>query len=56
MALTGIALLGIILIAEFTSFHACDTRVSRLHDFFGDGAEIPGTAIKMQSRMAEFSV
>lgn len=41
MALTGIALLGIIIvIAEFTSFHArVDTWVSRLHDFFGDGAE-----------------
>jgi cell division protein FtsW len=41
MALTGIALLAlIILIAEFTSFHArVDTWISRLYDFFGDGAE-----------------
>jgi cell division protein FtsW len=41
MALTGIVLLGIIIvIAELTSFHArVDTWVSRLHDFFGSGAE-----------------
>ncbi len=41
MALTGLALLAIIIvIAELTSFHArVDTWVSRLHDFFGHGAE-----------------